>query len=229
MHTSHERIVISLGGSLLVPDQVDTQFLSGFCTLIRKKVVEGLSFAIITGGGKTARAYQAAARALGEPSRNDLDWLGIHATRINAHLLRTALADIAHAHVIKNPHGDIETEKPVIVAAGWHTGASTDHCAVSIARNLGAHRIANLTDIDYVYERDPKKDLNAKKIERATWQVFRGLVPEQWDPSLSTPFDPVAAKEAEQLGLEVAIINGAHLDRFEAYLDEKPFVGTLIS
>lgn len=229
MHTPHERIVISLGGSLLVPEQVDIQFLKGFCALIRKKVSEGFSFAVITGGGKTARAYQAAARTIADPSRNDLDWLGIHATRINAHLLRTALADIAHAHVIKNPNGDIDTEKPVIVAAGWHTGASTDHCAVSIARNLGAHRIANLTDIDYVCESDPKKDAGAKKIEHTTWSAFRKLVPEQWDPSLSTPFDPVAAKEAETLGLEVAIINGAHLGRFENYLDGKPFVGTIIS
>lgn len=58
---------------------------------------------------------------------------------------------------------------------------------------------------------------------------FRKLIPEKWDPGLSSPFDPVAAKEAEALGLEVAIINGAHLDQFSNYLDGKPFVGTVIS
>lgn len=229
MHTPHERIVVSLGGSLLIPDQVDTQFLKDFCTLIREKVADGFSFAIITGGGKTARSYQAAARAVTDPSRNDLDWLGIHATRINAHLLRTALADIAHAHVIKNPNGDIETDKSVIVAAGWHTGASTDHGAVLVAKNLGSHTVVNLTDTDHVYDKDPKKHKDAKKFEKMSWSEFRQAMPDYWDPGLSAPFDPVAAKEAEMLGLEVAIINGHNLDRFEQYLENKPFVGTIIS
>ena len=72
---------------------------------------------------------------------------------------------------------------------------------------------------------DPK----AQKIEKISWADFRQLIPAEWDPGLSAPFDPIAAKEAERLGLEVAIMNGAYLDRFSAYLAGKPFVGTIIS
>jgi uridylate kinase len=87
----------------------------------------------------------------------------------------------------------------------------------------------NLSNIDYVYDSDPRKNPDAKKIEKISWADFRKLIPEEWDPGLSSPFDPVAAKEAQSLGLEVAIIYGEKLQEFSNYLDDKPFVGTVIS
>jgi len=227
--TQRERVIISVGGSLIVPDGIDVDFLKRFRELILRKVSEGFSFSIITGGGKTARRYQDAAGDVTALSRNDLDWLGIHSTRLNAHLLRTIFADIAHPHIIKNPTVDIEASESVLVSAGWQPGWSTDYCAVLIAKNLGATRLVNLSNIDYVYDSDPKKNKIAKKIEQIDWPAFRALIPSEWDPGLSSPFDPVAAKEAEAIGLEVAVINGAHHDRLEAYLENHPFDGTVIS
>ena len=204
-------------------------FLTRFKALILEKVQKGFTFSIITGGGKTARHYQDAANAVTPLSPQDLDWLGIHATRLNAQLLRDIFVGYAHQQIIKNPTIDIEADEPVIIAAGWQPGFSTDYDAVLIAKNLGARRVVNLSNIDYVYDSDPKKNLSAKKIEKTSWADFRTLIPKEWDPGLSSPFDPVAAKEAESLGLEVAIINGAHLNEFSNYLDGKPFVGTVIS
>ena len=66
-------------------------------------------------------------------------------------------------------------------------------------------------------------------MEKINWADFRKLIPAEWDPGLSSPFDPIAAKEAETLGLEVAIMNGMHLNEFSNYLEGKPFVGTVIS
>jgi uridylate kinase len=97
------------------------------------------------------------------------------------------------------------------------------------AKQLGAKKLVNLSNIDHVYTIDPKKFPDAQKIERATWSEFRQLIPKEWDPGLSAPFDPVAARTAEELGLEVAVINGHNLDEFKNYLDGKPFVGTIIS
>lgn len=224
-----ERIVVSVGGSLIVPDALDVDFLTRFKTLILDKVQHGFTFSIIAGGGSTARRYQEAAHSVTPLSRHDLDWIGIHATRLNAQLLRNIFVGYAHPHIIKNPTIDIETEEPIIIAAGWQPGCSTDYDAVLIAKNLGATRLVNLSNIDYVYDSDPKKNPDAKKIENIRWAEFRKLIPEEWDPGLSSPFDPVAAKEAEAIGLEVAIMNGAKLDEFSHYLDGKPFVGTIIS
>ncbi len=229
MQTAHERIVVSVGGSLIVPDQIDTDFLKRFKDLILEKVQQGLTFSIIAGGGKTARRYQEAVNAVTPLSPQDLDWLGIHATRLNAQLLRNVFAGYVELHVIKNPTIDIETDEPIIIAAGWKPGCSTDYVATLMAKNLGATRLVNLSNIDYVYTSDPKEDITAEKIEKVSWADFRKLIPEEWNPGLSSPFDPIAAKEAEALGLEVAIINGAKLDEFGNYLDNKPFIGTVIS
>jgi len=224
-----ERVVVSVGGSLIVPDAIDVDFLTQFKALILEKVQRGFTFSIIAGGGKTARRYQDAANAVTPLSPQDLDWIGIHATRLNAQLLRNIFVGYAHPQVIKNPTIDIEAEEPIIIAAGWQPGCSTDYDAVLMAKNLGATRLVNLSNIDYVYDSDPKKNPHAKKIEKISWSDFREIIPKEWDPGLSSPFDPVAAKEGESLGLEVAIINGTKLQEFSNYLDGKPFVGTVIS
>lgn len=220
---------MSVGGSLIVPDTIDIDFLARFKALILEKVQRGFTFSIITGGGKLSRRYQEAASAVTELSQFDLDWLGIHSTRLNAQLFRDIFVGYAHPQVIKNPTIDIEADEPIIIAAGWQPGCSTDYDAVLIAKNLGATRLVNLSNIDYVYDSDPRKNADAKKIEKTSWAEFRKLIPKEWDPGLSSPFDPIAAKEAEAIGLEVAVINGAKLEEFANYLDNKPFVGTIIS
>ncbi len=229
MQKAHERVVVSVGGSLIVPDGIDTDFLTRFKTLILEKTQQGLSFSIIAGGGKTARRYQDAAAVVTPLSPTDLDWIGIHATRLNAQLLRNIFVGHADSEVITNPTVDIDVDASIIIAAGWKPGFSTDYDAVLIAKNLGAKRVVNLSNIDYVYDSDPKKNPNAKKIEKISWAEFRKIIPDHWDPGLSSPFDPIAAKEAEAIGLEVAIMNGARLAEFSNYLDGKPFTGTVIS
>ena len=224
-----ERVIVSVGGSLIVPDRIDTGFLTRFKAIILDKVQRGFTFTIITGGGKTARHYQDAANTVTPLSPQDLDWIGIHSTRLNGQLLRNIFVGYAHTQVIKNPTIDIDADEPIIIAAGWQPGFSTDRDAVLIAKNLGARRLANLSNIDYVYDKDPKRYPDAKKIEKISWAEFRKIIPDHWDPGLSSPFDPVAAQEAEALGLEVAVINGTKLEEFSNYLDGKPFVGTIIS
>lgn len=229
MHQTHERIVVSVGGSLLVPDEIAVDFLTRFKDLVLARAARGFSFAIIAGGGATARRYQDAANAVTPLSAQDLDWLGIHATRLNAQLLRNAFAGTAHAHVVKNPTADLSADEPILIAAGWRPGNSTDYVATLIAKNLGARRLANLSNIDAVYTADPKRDKRATPIEKLSWAQFRAIIPAAWDPGLSSPFDPIAAKEAEAIGLEVAIMSGATLEAFSNYLDGKPFIGTTIS
>ena len=217
---------------MIVPDGIDTDFLKRFKELVLKKVERGYSFVIICGGGKTARNYQDAARKVhGDLSANDLDWLGIHSTRLNGHLLRTIFREVAYPTMVTNPDEvlDAPHDARVIIAAGYRPGASTDLRAVQIASRTGATKLVNLSNIDYVYTDNPRKNPSAQKVEKTSWAAFRKLIPPEWDPGLSSPFDPVAAKEAEALNLEVAIMNGAHLDEFDNYVDGRPFTGTVIS
>lgn len=227
-----ETIVMSVGGSLIVPDQIDSAFLTRLKNLIDTHTTKyGRRFIIIAGGGRTARNYQDAASAVSKLDPEDLDWMGIHATRLNGHLLRTIFRDSAYRVMITNPDEILDTpaEEKVIIASGYRPGSSTDLRAVQIAHRIGATKVINLSNIDYVYTADPRTHPDAEKIEEITWADFRKLIPDEWDPGLSSPFDPVAAKEAEHLGLEVAIINGNHETALDDYLEGKEFVGTKVA
>lgn len=224
-----EPVIVSVGGSLIVPDQIDVGFLTRLKAVILGKVQKRYSFVIIAGGGKTARRYQDAANQVTPLSPQDTDWIGIHSTRLNGQLLRNIFVGYAHIQVVKNPMIELDADEPIVIAAGWQPGRSTDYVATLFAKNLGARKLVNLSNVDYVYDHDPRTHPEAKPIEKISWADFRALMPSGWDPGLSSPFDPVAAKEAESLGLEVAIINGTRLDEFEKYLDGKPFTGTVIS
>jgi len=223
-----EIIVFSVGGSLIVPDAIDVDFLKSFRELILKQIKLGQRFVIISGGGRTARNYMNSASEITEVSEEEKDLLGIQATKINAQLLKTIFGKMAHENVIDNPTEEIHFEEDILIASGWKPGFSSDYDAVLMAKNLGAKKLVNLSNIDYIYDKDPRKFEDAKKIEEITWKEFRDIIPKEWKPGLSSPFDPIASKEAEELEMEVAVINGKNLEAIEKYLNNEKFIGTII-
>lgn len=227
--TQEKTIIISVGGSMIVPNEIDTVFLANFKTLILDYISRGFRFVLIAGGGRTARRYQAAGNEVTPLTKDDMDWLGIHTTRLNGHLLRSVFVHEANPRIVTNPHEDIDWKESVLIGAGWRPGCSTDYDAVLIAKNLGISKLINLSNIDYVYTDDPRKNPEAKKIEHIEWKDFRKLIPTEWDPGLSSPFDPVAAKECEKINMEVAILNGNNLENIRAYLEGNTFIGTRIT
>lgn len=221
-------VIISVGGSLIVPDEIDTEFLKALKQCIETHVAAGMRFVLISGGGKTARRYQSAADTLLPLSRDDLDWLGIHSTRLNGHLLRTMFKDQAHPVVIRDFKDVASATSSIIIAAGWKPGHNTDYDAVGIANVLGAKKIINLSDITHVYDSDPDENPDAKPFDEIGWNDFRNLLPAEWSPGLSSPFDPIAARDAQKAGIEVAMISGSDLSQLDAYITDQPFVGTRI-
>ena len=220
--------VISLGGSLVVPDKINITFLRRFKNIINEEIKKNKKFIIIVGGGKIARDYQNSARILTKVFSEDLDWLGIHATRINAHLLLTIFREYAYYRIIKNPKEKIKFREKILIAAGWKPGFSTDYDAVLLAKTYGSDTIINLTNIDYAYDKDPNKYKNVKPFKEITWKEYLKLIDKNWIPGMSAPFDPIASKLAHKLKLKVIIINGRKLKNFKNYLENKKFKGTLI-
>ena len=220
--------VISLGGSLLVPGEIDVKFLKKFKIIIEREIKRNKKFIIIVGGGKTARNYQNAAKNLTKVSNEDLDWLGIHATRINAHLLLTIFRKYAYYRIIKNPKEKVEFKEKILVAAGWKPGFSTDYDAVLLAKTYGSDTIINLTNVDYVYDKDPNKFKDAKPFKEISWKDYLKLIEQKWIPGMSAPFDPIASKLAQKFKFKVIILNGRKLKNLENYLANKTFQGTII-
>jgi len=224
-----ETIIISLGGSLIIPDDVDVDFLEEFKNLILSKIEEGKKFVIVTGGGKICRRYQDVLKKIEKPTSEDLDWLGIYSTRFNAEFVKILFRDKAEAEIILDPTLQIKLSRPILVGGGWKPGWSTDYVATVLGKQLGAKKIINLSNTDYVYDADPKINPGAKKIEQISWADYRALIPTEWNPGLNTPFDPIASKAAEEAGMTVIIMNGKPIDNLAKCLDGEKFMGTVIS
>ena len=216
-----QKIVISLGGSVVIPDKIDMPFLNEFKKLILS--YKNKKFIIIVGGGKLARDLQKKANQLKSPTDEELDWLGIYATRINALTLKD-LFNIKE-NIITNPNSPVPN-KPISIGAGWKPGFSTDYDAVLLAKNINAKIVINMTNVPYLYDKDPKHK-DAKPITKTTWKQLRKLVGNKWSPGLNMPFDPIAAKLAEKLKLEVLIL-GKDISNLKKAIDNKKFKGTVI-
>ncbi len=232
--TERETIILSLGGSLIVPNSgIDSQFLTNFSQFIRTQIAEkNRRFFIICGGGATARHYiEGGNNVVGATlTSEDKDWLGIHATRLNAHLVRTIFQDIANPVIIEHYDQNYDiNDHQLIVCSGWKPGWSTDYCAVLIAQKYNGKTIINMSNIDKVYDKDPKKYPDAKPMDRVTWDYFVNLVGDKWTPGLNTPFDPIATKLAKNLALNVIILNGKNISNLVAAVDQQPFIGTMIT
>jgi len=224
-----EKIIISLGGSLIIPKKIDLNFLKEFKDLILLHVARGKKFIIITGGGKICRQYQDVAKELSSPSHEDLDWIGIAALKLNAELLRVIFGEDANSKVVSNLSEDFSFEKSIVIGSAYEPGQSTDWGSVLGAKKIGAKKVINLSNTDYVYDSDPKVNPNAKKIEQISWADYREIIPKEWHPGLNSPFDPIASKVAEEEGMEVIIMNGKPISNLANYLNGEKFLGTTIS
>ncbi len=177
----------------------------------------------MAGGGNICREYQKAAFKITKLTDEDKDWLGIHATRLNAHLLRTIFKKQAYPVVLDSPLKPIKRKKyQLYIASGWRPGWSTDYDAVLLAQRFKAQKLINASNITYVY------DKNKKPIEKISWKNYRKLISSKWKPGLNVPFDPVAAKMASKLKMEVIITKGTNLKNLENILKDKKFQGTII-
>ena len=220
--------IISLGGSIIVPDQIDIPFLKKLKKLILNLVKKGERFVLVCGGGSTCRKYQQASNKLTTPNNIDKDWIGIMATRLNAELVRVMFKEHAYDKVIYNPHEKIRTRKKIIIAAGFEPGCSTDTDAVILAKQFKAKLIINTTNTDYVYDKDPRKYKTAQAIKELTWPEFKRIIGGEFLPGMHAPFDPIAGKLAMKNQMEVAIVNGTKLSNLKKLLEGKKFVGSMI-
>lgn len=227
---SKKIVIISLGGSIICPrpGEIDVNFLKKFKKLILKFLGRGFRFIIATGGGKTCRFYQAAARKIGIISNEDLDWLGIHATRINAHLLRTIFQKVAYPVVIDNPQKTIPRNWKLLIASGWRPGWSTDYITVLLAERFGAKEFINAGNVSFVYDKDCNKYKNAIAFKNILWGDYRKIIDSKWTPGFSSPIDPIAAKLAKKLKLRAKILKGTELKNLESSILGGKFRGTII-
>lgn len=222
--------VLSLGGSIIFPeDQPDVDFIKEFRSLILSRVKKGDRFIIVTGGGKICRKYQHAGGAVRKMPHEDLDRIGIYVTQMNSHFMRICFGEHADDRNVFNINKKIVLKKPIIFGAGWEPGRSTDYDSVKLAKMYGAHTVVNLSNIEKLYTKDPARYPDAKPIDTISWKDFRKIVGNKWTPGLNTPFDPIASKEAESVGLRVVALSGRNMINLKNFFEGNSFVGSVIN
>jgi uridylate kinase len=168
-------------------------------------------------------------KAVTQAKPEDLDWIGLQVNRFHSRFLQLIFKPLTESVIAEDPNKRIKFTKPIMIGAGgWKPGRSSDDFSVRLANAFGAGRVINLSNIDFVYDRDPKKFSNAKKIEKISWAGLRKIIGKKWIPGANLPFDPTAATLAQKVGLEVVIADGKDLKNLENILDGKKFKGTVI-
>jgi uridylate kinase len=133
----------------------------------------------------------------------------------------------AYKEIVKDPIKKVNFEN-VLIAGGWKPGWSTDYDAVLLAEQFNSNEVINITNVDYLYDKNPNEFKDAKKIEKTDWKGFKKIVGDKWKPGTNAPFDPVATKKASELGLKLILI-GKDIESLKNYLDGKKFKGSVVS
>jgi len=171
-------VVIKLGGSFLLADgKANVKEFKDMANTIKGFVSKGNQVVVVVGGGITARHYVDAAGALGA-NNGVKDFMGILVSRLNARLFIEAVGtDYAYSdppESLQDVRKALQT-KPIVVLGGLQPGQSTTAVSALCAEYLNASKIYYCTDVDGVYTADPRKDKDAKKLLKVSYNDLEKL------------------------------------------------------
>lgn len=214
---------------MLVPGEDDARYMIQLARLLRDASARVQIFAV-TGGGRIARYYIETGRGAGLGERT-LDEFGIAATRLNARLLGAALKGAANREPATS-YGEaarLARRYRIVLMGGTRPGHTTDRVSVALARFIGADRIVNATSVEGVYSADPRKDPDARRLDRIRFEDLVTLSGTgRWSAGPNVVFDPVAARSLARDRIPMAVVHGRDLDALRNAILGRPFNGTSV-
>jgi uridylate kinase len=224
-----ESVVISIGGSVMVPGRDDAEYIKSLAELLTEVSISYKLF-LVCGGGRIARFYISTGRSLGI-SEKELDKLGIGATQLNAQLLIQTLGEGANS----NPAMDIDEaavyaeNHNIVVMGGTVPGHTTDAVSAMVAEKVGAKRLLNATNADGVYDSDPRKYPDAKKFKNMSFEQLNSLVSkDHLKAGPNVIFDPKGVKIIEGMRIPLFVCNGRDLAALKNAILGREFEGTVV-
>ena len=175
----YKRVIIKLSGEALAGEKgsgIDSSMVDYVVDQIKRVTEEGVEVGIIVGGGNFWRGRQAQSM-----DRTAADHIGMLATVMNAIALQDALETagvptrvqtaltitrVAEPYILRKAMRHFEKGRVVIFACG--TGNpyfSTDTGAALRAAEIHAEVLLLAKNVDGVYDSDPRKNPDAKKLD----------------------------------------------------------------
>jgi uridylate kinase len=226
-----EVMVLSLGGSLIIPDDIDHKFLKEFKKIILRNSKK-YKFVVVCGGGSIARKY---INGLGKESLKKKNFhqglLGIASTRLNARFMTYFFGNDANKGI---PHDMKEVKNMLRVYSVVFCGAlryadeeTSDGTSAKLAKFFNTSFV-NLTNVKGLYSKNPKKFRGAKFIPEISWNDFYKMATkEKFKPGQHFVLDQNASKVILKNKIPTYII-GKDLKQLNSLLSHKNFVGTKI-
>jgi len=224
-----KEVVVSLGGSLIIPDKVNTSLLLKFRQIVNKHK-NNYKFVIVCGGGSIARKYINALREVGI-SEYLQSLIGISSTRLNARFMsyffnKNPYTGIPHS--IKQVQEMLE-KQGIVFCGGlrYAPNQTSDSTAAEIAKHLKCPFI-NLTNVKGLYTKNPKEFKDAKFIPKISWRDFyKRASAIKYKPGQHFVLDQNASKIIMKHKIKTYIL-GQDFKHLDNLLSEKKFAGTVI-
>ncbi len=222
-------IVLSLGGSLIIPDDVNLNYLQKFRQIILRNTNK-YKFIIVCGGGSIARKYIFALEKAGL-NEEFQSFSGISATRMNARFMSYLFKINPHKgipHTLKTVRKYIRKQDVVFCGAlEYNPKQTSDSTAVEIAKYFKAIFI-NLTNVAGLYNKNPFEHKDAKFISEISWKEFYNKFGKgKFKPGQHFVLDQTASRQIFEHKIPTYIL-GKNLSEFEKLLKNKKFKGTTI-
>ncbi len=229
--------VIKIGGSLLFTkdNELDKEKIQKFCQIFKNINLSG-THVIVCGGGRIARVYIDAVRSF-HGNEALCDTFGIDLSRINSKLLITSFQDFSYPLVPKS----IEELSlallfgKIVVMGGLQPGQSTTSVALEVAEFIQADELVILTDVEGIYDKDPKKFGDAKLIKTLNYAGLQEIVLNSSGDNQAAAgeyriFDAVSLQILKRSKIKIRVMSGKDLKEFEKYWKgEEDITCTVIS
>lgn len=224
-----KKIVISLGGSILIPS-LERNRIRKYVPVLREIAKRHQLFVVVGGGGE-ARRYIEAARNLGI-DEGTADEIGILITRLNATMLVAAMGDDVYPRVAES-HAEAKKfaeHKKCVVMGGITPGQTTDAVAAVLAERVRASVFINVTSVDGIYSADPKKDARAVRYDYLTPRQLLDIVGRvQLVAGLNTVLDVIAARVVERSKIPLIVLDGTDPENLRSAVVSGTYTGTVVS
>jgi len=222
-------IVISLGGSLIIPNDINVKYLKDFKKIILKNK-DKYKFIVVCGGGSIARKYISALREIGM-NENFQSYAGISATRTNARFM-SYFFNQDQERGIPSRTREVKDyiKKYDIIFCGaleYHPKRTSDSTSAEIAEVFKCNFI-NLTDVSGLHDKNPKEFKNAKFIPNISWKEFNKMANKiKFKPGQHFVLDQKAARIIMKNKITTYIL-GEDIKQLDNLLNGKKFIGTKI-